>query len=166
MRAVTSIATVIVTAWSISLGAGCGGGSTEQAKLATPNLLHSPELNGIMKTEVNQPFSALMFLVFHADDADPDSTDLDYAKIMAPASTLRAGIAKVRAIVDPPVLTAEARAVFFSYVDSMVHDSTVLTNAVSQHERTGTEKMLTKISQTCNDCHHFFRLKIEDTPDR
>ncbi len=35
-------------------------------------LLHSPELNEIMKNEVNRPFSALMFLVFHADETSED----------------------------------------------------------------------------------------------
>src|SRR5829696_8838363 len=105
------------------VGLGCGGAASEQTPGTAPKLLHSPELNGIMKTEVNQPFSALMFLVFHAAEANPNSNDLDFAKISIPASTLREGIFKVRAIVDPPVTTSEARAVFFTYVDAMVRDS-------------------------------------------
>ena len=144
---------------------GCGGAAaTEPSAAAPPKLLHSPELNGIMKTEVNQPFSALMFLVFHAAEANPNAPDLDYAKILVPATTLRGGITKVRQIVDPPVSTREARAVFFTYVDSLVRDSEQLSDAVASRDRNRTEKLLTKISETCNSCHHFFRLKeIEET---
>jgi hypothetical protein len=119
-----------------------------------------------MKAEVNQPFSALQFLVFHAQEANPTHNDLDYDRIMTPAAMLREGISKVRAIVDPPTLTQEGRAVFFTYVDSMVRDTDALTDAIGRRDRGRTEKLVGKISQTCNDCHHFFRLKIEDTPGR
>jgi hypothetical protein len=148
-----------------SLALGCGGGAANAPSAgAPPKLLHSPELNGIMKTEVNQPFSALMFLVFHAAESNPSSSDLDYAKILVPATTLRGGIAKVRQIVDPPVMTSEARAVFYTYVDSMVRDSEQLSDAVASRDRGRTEKLLNKISETCSNCHHFFRLKeIEQT---
>ena len=135
------------------LALGCGGASKPSSAPPT-KLLHSPELNGIMKAEVNQPFSALMFLVFHADN-----DDLDFARISIPVSTLREGIFKVRSIVDPPVLTAEARSVFFTYVDSMVRDSEQLSDAVTRRDRGRTEKLLTKISGTCTNCHRFFRLK-------
>jgi hypothetical protein len=147
------------------LALACGGATPPHAASPLPpQLLHSPELNEIMKAEVNQPFSALMFLVFHAADATPNSNDLDYAKINMPASTLREGIFKVRAIVDPPVLTAEARGVFFTYVDSMVRDSTQLSDAIVGRDRRRSEKLLTKISETCSNCHHFFRLKaIEES---
>lgn len=136
---------------------GCGG-ATPQVAGVQPKLLHSPELNEIMKAEVNQPFSALMFLVFHSGDANPGG-DLDYVKISIPTATLREGLFKVRAIVDPPVLTAEARSVFFTYVDSLVRDSEQLSDAVGHRDRGHTEKLLTKISETCSNCHHFFRLK-------
>jgi cytochrome c556 len=140
------------------LALGCGG-APQQAAAPPQNLLHSAELNAIMKAEVNLPFSALMFQVFHTADANPDSSDLDFVRISSPASTLREGIFKVRAFVDPPVLTAEARAVFFTYVDAMVRDSEQLSEAVARRDRGRTEKLLTKISETCNSCHHFFRLK-------
>jgi cytochrome c556 len=152
--------------------AACGGGaassrgsSSSSSEGGSPKLLHSsPELNNIMKVEVNQPFSALQFLVFHAQEANPSSSELDYDRIMTPAATLREGISKVRAIVDPPTLTQEGRAVFFTYVDSMVRDTDALSDAIARRDRARTEKLVGKISTTCNDCHHFFRLKIEDTP--
>ena len=136
---------------------GCGGAKSAQP-VEQPKLLHSAELNEIMKNEVNQPFSALTFLVFHAQEGE-----LDFAKITLPASSLRLGVAKVRAIVNPPVQTNEAREVFFTYVDSLVRDSESLVNAVGYRDRAKTEAALNKISDTCNNCHHFFRLKdIED----
>jgi hypothetical protein len=146
----------------LALPLGCGGGAHEQRAGGGPvKLLHSPELNEIMKNEVNQPFSALMFLVFHADDGEGDGEGgLDYAKIAAPVSTLRNGIAKVRAMLNPPVQTAEAREVFLTYVDALVRDSELLSQAYSGKNRPEMESLLKKITHTCNDCHHFFRLKV------
>lgn len=137
----------------------CGGGA-KQTKLP-PKLLHSPELNEIMKNEVNQPFSALMFLVFHAADANPDG-EMDFDKIAVPANTLHKGIAKVRAMLNPPVATAEAREVFLTYVDSLVKDTDALSKALAVKNRQQMETVLKKITNTCNDCHHFFRLKVVD----
>ena len=144
---------------TLALLPGCGGGASEQRGGAYPKLLHSPELNEIMKNEVNQPFSALMFLVFHAGE-DSEDGELDYAKIGRPVSTLRTGISKVRAMVNPPVQTAEAREVFQTYVDSLVRDSNQLSQAFEGRDRPRMEKLLQKITLTCNDCHHFFRLKL------
>jgi cytochrome c556 len=141
------------------LAVSCGGTAQPAATTTPPKLLHSPELNDIMKAEVNQPFSALQFLVFHAGDANPGGSDLDYARIAVPASTLREGIFKVRAIVDPPVPAGEARAVFFTYVDSLARDSEQLFGAVALRDRGKTERLLTRIGETCSNCHHFFRLK-------
>jgi hypothetical protein len=135
---------------------GCGGKAPQSVE--EPKLLHSPELNEIMKNEVNEPFSALTFQVFHSEG------ELDFARISLPASSLRLGIAKVRAIVNPPVQTDEAREVFFTYVDSLVRDSESLVTAASFRDRAKTEAALNRISDTCNNCHHFFRLRdIEDS---
>lgn len=137
----------------------CGGAAAEQRGGSPPKLLHSPELNDIMKNEVNQPFSALMFLVFHSADSTEDG-ELDYAQIAAPVMTLRSGIGKVRAMLNPPVQTAEAREVFVTYVDAMVRDADQLSQAFESRDRPRMEKLLQKITLTCNDCHHFFRLKL------
>lgn len=143
---------------------GCGGAAGEHSGGVVGGgpvkLLHSPELNDIMKNEVNQPFSALMFLVFHANDGDGEQDGLDFNKIELPVTTLRRGISKVRAMLNPPVQTAEARAVFLTYVDAMVRDSEALTLAVASKDQGQMEGVLKKITHTCNDCHHFFRLKV------
>jgi hypothetical protein len=154
----TFAALVPLVLWAPLLG--CGG-SAQKHSGPPPKLLHSPELNDIMKNEVNQPFSALMFLVFHAAEASEDG-EVDFEKIVVPATKMRNGIAKVRSMLNPPVQTAEAREVFLTYVDSMVRDSEALTQALAVKDRMKMETVLKKITHTCNDCHHFFRLKVVD----
>jgi len=146
----------------VSLGlAACGG-----AKASAPSApaggtsLHSPELNRIMKLEVNQPYSALQFMVFHGEGGE-----IDYAAIAVPAETLRGGITKVRAIVDPPVTSNEARSVFFTFVENLSHDADKLAQAVARRDRAQIEATLGRIGETCNNCHHFFRLAIDDTKE-
>ena len=139
--------------------AGCGG---EPAPSTTPPAarpMHSPELDLIMKHEVNQPYSALVFGVFHADGG------IDYAAIAAPAEVLRTGIAKVRDIADPPVATNEARSVFFTYLDTLAHDAERFHGALVQHDEAGMAAALVRLGKTCNHCHHFFRLALQDAPD-
>lgn len=148
----------------IALGlAACGG-----AKGSAPNgpsggggtSLHSPELNRIMKLEVNQPYSALQFMVFHGEGGE-----IDYAAIAVPAETLRGGITKVRAIVDPPVQSNEARSVFFTFVENLAHDADKLAQGVARRDRAQIEGALGRIGETCNNCHHFFRLAIDDATE-
>jgi hypothetical protein len=144
---------------ALALAPGCGGGAGEQRIGPVPRLLHSPELSEIMKTEVNQPFSAMMFLVFHADDVGDDG-ELDYARLGAPVTTLLRGVTKVRSMMHPPVQTPEAKEVFLTYVDALVRDSELLFQAYEGRDRPQVESLLQKITHTCNDCHHFFRLKV------
>jgi hypothetical protein len=149
----------ILTTLALLLPSCGGGGAGGPRNGAVPKLLHSPELNDIMKNEVNQPFSALMFLVFHGAEASEDG-QLDFAKIEAPVTTLRRGITKVQAMLNPPVQTAEAKEVFLTYVGSLVRDSELLYQAYEGRDQPQMEKLLQKITITCNDCHHFFRLKV------
>ena len=139
--------------------AGCGGDPAPQATLPATRVLHSPELDLIMKNEVNQPYSALVFAVFHGEGG------IDYAAIAAPAEVLRTGIAKVRDIADPPVASNQARSVFFSYLDTLAHEAERFHGALVQHDAPGMEAALNRLGKTCNHCHHFFRLEIQDAPD-
>jgi hypothetical protein len=50
--------------------------------------------------------------------------------------------------------------VFLTYVDAMVRDAEQLSLAFEARNRPGMEQVLQKITRTCNDCHHFFRLKL------
>ena len=38
--------------------------------------------------------------------------------------------------------------------------------ALARHDKTALEDTLNKISKTCNNCHHFFRLDIKDAPEK
>jgi cytochrome c556 len=150
-----------ITVIAYVVSTGCGG---MPAQPATPTPaakpLHSPELDRIMKNEVNQPYSALVFGVFHSENG------VDYAAIATPLEVLRSGIAKVRNIADPPVETSEARAVFFTYLESLAHDTEKLRSAVARRDPSDTEAALVRLGKTCNSCHHFFRLEIQDTPEK
>lgn len=152
LRAI-DIACVIVT--------GCSSVPAQpNTPTTTAKSLHSPELNRIMKHEVNQPYSALVFGVFHSEN------EIDDATIATPLEALRSGIAKVREIVDPPVETNEARSVFFTYLDTLAHDTEKFRNAVTRHDQPSMEAALLKLGKTCNSCHHFFRLEIQDTLEK
>ncbi|HEX2687393.1 MAG TPA: hypothetical protein VHN14_12290 [Kofleriaceae bacterium] len=113
-----------------------------------------------MKDEVNQPYSALVFGVFHSDNG------IDYATIAIPLEVLRSGIARVRDIADPPVETNEGRSVFFTYLDSLAHDTEKFRSAVIRRDQPSMEAALVRIGKICNSCHHFFRLEIQDTPEK
>jgi len=139
-----------------TVATGCSGEPTQSTIPAPAKMLHSPELHQIMKDEVNQPYSALVFNVFHSGN------EMDYAAIAIPVTVLRAGIAKVRDIADPPVTTNEARSVFFTYLESLARDAERFHNATVRRDRPSMEAALVRLGKTCNNCHHFFRLKIED----
>jgi cytochrome c556 len=139
-----------------AIATGCGGEPAQSTTPAAAKSLHSPELDQIMKDEVNQPYSALLFGVFHSEDG------IDYAAIAAPSAVLRAGIAKVRDIADPPVATNEARSVFFTYLESLARDAERFHSAEVHRDQPSMEAALERLGKTCNNCHHFFRLKIED----
>src|SRR5882724_10023244 len=141
------------------IGAGCGGDPAQQATLPATRAMHSPELDLIMKNEVNQPYSALVFAVFHGEGG------IDYPALATASEVLRTGIAKVRDIADPPVATNEARSVFFTYLDTLAHEAERFHSALVQHDPPGMEASLTRLGKTCNHCHHFFRLAIQDAPD-
>jgi cytochrome c556 len=144
----------IVIAYAVATG--CGGEPAQSTIPASGKSLHSPELDQIMKDEVNQPYSALVFNVFHSEN------EIDYSAIAIPSTVLRTGIAKVRDIADPPVATNEARSVFFTYLESLARDAERFHFAAVHRDRQSMEAALERLGKTCNNCHHFFRLKIED----
>ncbi len=144
--------------------AGCGSRPASETP-GPPSWGHSARLSAIMKNEVNQPFSALSFAVYFAHDGElARDAEPPYPDIAQPTAALRAGLTKVRFLPDLPASTPEAREVFVAYIDGLLHDSDALADAIADRDRPRTEALLTKISVTCNDCHHFFRLAVDDTP--
>ena len=121
---------------------------------------HSSVLRTIMKDEVNAPYSALAFLVFHAGDPADDRA------ITAHAASVQRGVAKVRALGDLPTQSDAGRAVFFTYLDSLAFDADRFSGAVVTHDRAEMAASLGRIGRTCNNCHHFFRIAVGDTTGR
>jgi cytochrome c556 len=122
--------------------------------------LHSKVLNEIMKNEVNKPFSKLAFFVFHSDG------EFDFAEIARTTAIFHAGVKRVRAFPDPPVQSQQGREVFATFLETLDRDCTRLTQAIGQRDSQQMQSLLGRVSRTCNDCHHFFRLDIEDSPEQ
>lgn len=118
-------------------------------------------LDKLMRDRMNKVFSQLIFQVFHAD-GDPD-----FAALTQQAGELRSVVDSVRHLPTPTVVSSdEAREVFYTYNDALQRDSDKFSVAVDHHDVDSMKSLLTKIGQTCNQCHHFFRLKIDDAPEK
>lgn len=137
-----------------------GQPSAIEGKKPPQDYRHSPILNSIMKNEVNKPFSKLTFFVFHSDG------DLDFPEIEKTTTELYAGIAKARAFPDPPVSSEQGREVFATFLENLDRDCTKLISATAQRDKREIRALLGKLSKTCNNCHHFFRLDIADSPEQ
>ncbi len=118
-------------------------------------------LDKLMRDKMNTVFSQLIFQVFHAE-GDPD-----YGALAQQAVELRGTVDRVRHLPTPSVVSSdEAREVFYTYNDALQRDSDKFSTAVDHHDLDSMKSLLTKIGQTCNQCHHFFRLKIDDAPEK
>jgi hypothetical protein len=152
---------------------GCGGAQPTQSEAkfeeAKPvdvtkpppkDYRHSPVLNAIMKNEVNKPFSKLTFFVFHSDG------EIDFTEIAKTAAEFQQGVAKARAFPDPPVESEQGREVFGTFLEQLERDGKGFTAAVTQKDARGMKMLVARLSRTCNNCHHFFRLDIADSPEQ
>jgi cytochrome c556 len=135
-------------------------GTSRTTASSTNDYRHSPELNRLMKNEINKPFSKLTFFVFHSDG------EYDYSEIARTTAQFHAGVAKVRAYPDPPVESEQGREVFATFLESLERDCNTLGVAIASRDARQMQKQLGKLSRTCNNCHHFFRLDIADSPER
>ena len=113
-----------------------------------------------MKNEVNKPFSKLTFFVFHSDG------DFDFKEIAKTTAEFHAGIAKARAFPDPPVESEQGREVFATFLEHLDRDCNQLSTAIQDRDGRKMRHLLGKLSRTCNNCHHFFRLDIADSPEQ
>jgi len=141
--------------------AACG---TPAAKQPTtkPLIATMAELGVLMKNEINPAFSRLTFLMFHGGDVETDEAVLK-AELERHASSLRRGMARLRAWGRVPAQTEEGRQVFFTYADSVDKSTERLVDSIRKGEQFSAATQLAQIADTCNNCHHFFRLDIEDS---
>ena len=141
--------------------AGCGKPAPQQPS-SGPLIAAVAELGLLMKNDINPAFSRLSFLMFHGDsvEADPAVLDLELAQH---AASLRAAIARLRAWTRVPARSDEGRQVFLTYAESVDRSTDRLVQAIARGERSSAAAQLEQIADTCNSCHHFFRLQIEDS---
>lgn len=120
------------------------------------------ELGLLMKNDINPAFSKLTVLVFHGSEMQEDPQALQ-RELTTAAAVLQTSIARLRGWPDPPTKTPEAREVFFTFAAAVDQSAARLTEAVSRFDSTTAAAQMEQIAKTCNSCHHFFRLKIEDS---
>jgi cytochrome c556 len=141
---------------------GCGGttkaSDTQRTKTTSAK---SPDIEKLMRTKMNTSYSQLVFLVFHAEG------DADYTKINEHTANLQDTVEKVMALTPPPVVASkEAREVYMTYNETLKRDAARFAAAVAQKDPDSMQSVLTRVGDTCNACHHFFRIEIEDAPTR
>lgn len=136
--------------------------ATAGPEVAAPTIARSEELQRIMKGRVNPTFSNLSFLLLRGDEADLAPEELA-AERQRNVEVLRGALAEVRALRTVPTRTEEGRAVFATYVDSVSRAADRLAAQVDGGDLVAATATLEEIAETCNACHHFFRLDIHDS---
>lgn len=147
----------VCAALAVALGlAGCGGGSPP-AKSPAPATKEQTELAKLMRSHMNKTFSALNVLVFHSEG------DIDFAHVAEQALELQSAVERVRALPTPSMVQSkESLQVYLSYNQNLQRDADKFVAAVNAKDRRTMETMIKKISDTCGDCHHFFRIEVKD----
>lgn len=144
------------------LVAACSRGPAAKGPDDGPTIASVAELGALMKNEINPAFSRLTFLLLHGESVEDNAEALG-AELGRSASRLRGAIAKLRAWTHVPAKTEQGREVFFTFAESVDQMTEKLVVRVSRGEREAAQGQLEQIADTCNNCHHFFRLKIEDS---
>lgn len=119
-------------------------------------------LGMLMKNEINPAFSKLGFLLFHGATVEEDPKVIR-AELQIAASKLQLGIRRLRDWQQLPTETSEGRDVFITFANSVDKSTEQLVTAISRNDDATAQAQLEKIADTCNNCHHFFRLDIEDS---
>ena len=132
--------------------------STEQR----PSDASMTALAALMKNQINPAFSKLMFLVFHGEELQEDPNAIR-SEMQRFATMLRSGMGELAAWREPPTQSTEGREVFFTYSANVDKQTQALFEAIERRDTDSAEKQMQQIADTCNNCHHFFRLDIEDS---
>jgi hypothetical protein len=119
-------------------------------------------LAALMKNQINPAFSKLMFLVFHEDELqeEPNAVRAEQQRF---ARLLRTSIGELREWKELSTQTPEGREVFYTFASNVDRQTQQLFDAIERRDRATAEAHMQDIADTCNNCHHFFRLKIEDS---
>ena len=139
---------------------GCGG--TSKPATTHDKIGEMRELGALMKNDINPAFSKLTMLVFHGESMQEDPKVVK-TELTTAATVLKGAIAKLREYRNPPTATSQGRDVFFTYAGSVDRATQKLFAAIERSDSQAAATELEGIAQTCNNCHHFFRLDIEDS---
>lgn len=120
------------------------------------------ELQLLMKNEINPAFSKITFLVFHGEEMEQDPAALQ-AELSRYGEALRKALSRLRVWQHPPTESTEGKQVFYAYALSVDKSAARLVDALGRADNQDAAKQLEGIAKTCNSCHHFFRLNIEDS---
>ncbi|MGE0398281.1 MAG: hypothetical protein AB7T06_16375 [Kofleriaceae bacterium] len=119
-------------------------------------------LAALMKNQINPAFSKLTFLVFHGEELQEDANAVR-AEMQRAASTLRGSISELRDWRELSTQSAEGRDVFFTFAANVDRQAQKLVEAIEKRDADTAMTQMQDIADTCNNCHHFFRLRIEDS---
>lgn len=119
-------------------------------------------LAALMKNQINPAFSKLMFLVFHGEELQEDPNAIR-SEMQRFATILRSGMGELAAWREPPTQSTEGREVFFTFSANVDKQTQSLFEAIERRDTSTAEQHMKDIADTCNNCHHFFRLDIEDS---
>jgi hypothetical protein len=119
-------------------------------------------LTQLMKNQINPAFSRLTFLVFHGEELQEDPNTVR-SELEHTATVLRGAIGQLRDWREPPTQSTEGRDVFYAYAASVDRQAQELFDAIARRDGNTAAAQMQDIADTCNNCHHFFRLKIEDS---
>jgi hypothetical protein len=127
-----------------------------------PTIAKVEALGKLMKEQVNPAFSRLAFLLFHGGtiDAEPAAMRAD---LVAAAQALSGAIGQLRVWTHVPAQTEQGKEVFFTYATAVGAMTDELAVAITTGDDVGAKAKLTRIADTCDRCHHFFRLEVEDS---
>lgn len=142
--------------------AACTKSPTPPTTVEPPKDAQMAALAALMKNHINPAFSKLTFLVFHADELQEDPNSVR-AEMQRTAMVLRGSIGKLRDWKEIPSESAQGREVFYTYAANVDRQAQQLFDAIERRDHDTAATQMSDIADTCNNCHHFFRLKIEDS---
>jgi cytochrome c556 len=119
-------------------------------------------LAALMKNQINPAFSKLTFLVFHGEEMQEDVNAVR-TEMQRAATTLRGSISQLRDWQELSNQSDEGRQVFNTYATSVDRQAQKLFDAIAGKDNDTAASQMQEIADTCNNCHHFFRLRIEDS---
>jgi hypothetical protein len=146
---------------SLVLVAGCAK-PEPAATTPPPKDPRLVELALLMKNEINPAFSKLSFLVLHADEMGEDKVALT-TELKTHATALRTSLGRLRTWSHPPTTSQEGKEVFFTFAVSVDKFTADLETSIASNDEKRSIETLEQIAENCNNCHHFFRLKLEDS---